>query len=56
MQNGKFLSGRTAPGEGWQNYPDRNGDGVYLDVDTSEAGSPTRPRISPPSPATTACG
>ncbi|WP_030679115.1 hypothetical protein [Streptomyces rimosus] len=38
MQNGKFLSGRTAPGEGWQDYPDRNGNGVYIDVDTSEGG------------------
>ncbi|MGI5472410.1 hypothetical protein [Streptomyces sp. CA-132043] len=36
MKNGKLVSGRTRPGEGWVAYPDRNGDGVYIDVDTSE--------------------
>ena len=33
---GRIVSGRTPPGQGWQQYP--GGGGIWMEVDTTSAG------------------
>mgnify|MGYP003290013416 CR=1 FL=1 len=41
---GKVVSGRTAPGAGWKNYPPPSGEaGISIQVDTTSAGFTSTP-------------
>ncbi len=45
VENTKISAGSTIPGNtNWQQYPDDREPGIYVDVDTSEAGFTSTPK------------